>query len=158
MSELRDAEPIVFDFGAAERLIAQFRAAASELRAQISQRNGLAGHARAAWRGAYEVKFEDRMRVCARDAERLAAAMDTAANEVQELTRLAHDEQNRRTAARAWKVRHDAWQHDQDHRSLWDKGVDTVFGDDEPKPPNLTPARPPTIPIAAPPPQARGGG
>ena len=46
MSELRDAEPIVFDFGAAERLIAQFRAAASQLRAQISQRNGLAGHAR----------------------------------------------------------------------------------------------------------------
>jgi uncharacterized protein YukE len=156
MAELRDAEPIVFNFGAAEGLIAQFRATADGLRSQISRRNGLAGHARAEWRGAYAGKFDARMRVCSRDAERLAAAMEAAAAQVQELSRLAREEQDRRAMARDWKQRHDKWQHYQDHRGLFDQGVDFVFGNDEPKPPNLTPTRPPTIPIAAPTPQGRG--
>jgi len=156
MTELRDAEPIVFDFGAAEQLISAFDAAAERLRSQVPRRNGLARHARAEWRGAYAEKFDARMEVCVRDAERLADAMDTASSQVRELARLAREEQARRAAAREWKARHDAWEREQRSRSLFDQGVDLIMGDDEPKPPNLVPARPPTIPIAAPAPQGRG--
>lgn len=156
MGDLTNAEPIRFDFGAADRLVAQFRATADDLRAQIGQRDGLAHRARADWRGSYAGKFDARMTVCSRDAQRLADAMDSAAAKVQELARLAHQEQDRRTAARAWKVKHDAWQRHKDSENFLERGWDSIAGDGEPKPPNLTPYPPPTIPIAAPAPQGRG--
>jgi uncharacterized protein YukE len=150
MAELRDADPITFDAGAAQRLEAQLRATAGVLRSQIAHRNSLANAARKDWRGSYEVKFGARMTVCAADAERLAQAMDKAAGQVHELARLAKEEQDRRTKARAWKVEHDKWEREQENKSLLDQGHDLLFGDGEPEPPPLTPTDPPTLPVAAP--------
>jgi uncharacterized protein YukE len=151
MGELTNAEPIVFDQGAATALAARFRTTASELRSQVPHRNSLASAARVDWKGVYERKFGARMEVFGTDAGRLADAMEEAAGQVDELARLAKEEQDRRTAARAWKVEHDKWQKEQDDRSLLDKGLDLLGGDGEPKPPNLTPTEPPRIPIPAPP-------
>ncbi len=150
MTELHDAEPITFDPAVAGRLAVQFRATASVLRAQIPHRHAIATTAREEWRGAYETKFEQRMNVCASDAERLAEAMDTAAAQVDELARLAQEEQDRRTAAREWKVRHDQWQHDQDNQGVLGSVGDFLTGDDEPEPPDLTPTAPPNDLITAP--------
>src|SRR5436189_3352971 len=110
---LRDAEPITFDFEAARPLATRLRATADLLRSQVGQRDGLAAGARREWRGVYAGKFDDRMSVCRTDAGRLAIALDDAARQVDELARLAREEQDRRTAARAWKVRHDAWEREQ---------------------------------------------
>jgi hypothetical protein len=155
MDELHDAEPITFDEAAAERLATRLKASASDLRSQLPHRNRLADAARAQWRGAYEVKFGARMGVCARDFERIAAALDKAAGQVEELARLAGEEQARRTKAREWKARHDEWQREQDSRNLIEKGLDLLGGDDEPKPPDLTPTDPPRLPVAAPAPGSR---
>jgi uncharacterized protein YukE len=152
---LRDAEPIQFDFEAARTLAARFRATADLLRSQVSQRDSLASVARKEWEGVYAGKFDDRMGVCRTDAGRLATALDDAARQVDELARLAQDEQNRRAAARAWKVKHDAWEREQSNDGLFENAWDAIAGDDEPKPPNLTPNPPPSIPIAAPAPAAR---
>ncbi|HEV7805725.1 MAG TPA: hypothetical protein VGO80_07905 [Solirubrobacteraceae bacterium] len=149
MPELTNAEPITFDFDAADGLAAQLRATASFLRAQAPHRNGLADAARTDWRGAYEVKFGERMQVCTRDAQRLADAMIRAADQVKELARLAREEQDRRTQAAEWKVEHDAWEREQADRNLGERIVD-LFGDDEPEPPTGTPADPPHFPITAP--------
>ena len=151
MTELHDAEPIIFDPAAAVRLAVRFRATASVLRAQIPHRRAIATTAREEWRGAYATKFEQRMNVCASDAERLAEAMDTAAAQVDELARLAQEEQDRRTAAREWKVRHDKWQQHQDNRGvLGSVGDFFTGGEDEPEPPDLTPTATPNALITAP--------
>jgi len=151
MGELRDAEPIRFDFDAAALLCTRLRANAELLRTQVTHRNGLADGARRDWCGAYEMKFGARMLVCATDAERLAHAMDTAVTQVEELERLARQEQDRRTAARAWKVEHDAWQREQDEQNaLQDFGDWLGGGDDGPEPPDLTPAEEPGLPIVSP--------
>src|SRR5436305_4754917 len=134
MTELRAAEPITFDFGAAADLAARLRASADCLRSQVGERSRIADHARHDWRGVYGGKFDARMQVCAGDADRLAAALDAAAQQVHELARLAREEQDRRAAARAWKAKHDEWQRHKDHESIFHKGVDALFGDDEPKP------------------------
>jgi uncharacterized protein YukE len=152
---LRDAEPITFDFGTAHSLAARFRATADLFRSQVSQREGLADGARREWRGVYAVKFDDRMSVCRNDAGRLATALDDAARQVDELARLAREEQDRRTAARAWKVKHDAWERDKADDNFLESAWGGVFGDGEPKPPNLTPRMPPTIPLASPAPAPR---
>jgi uncharacterized protein YukE len=148
MTALRDAEPITFDFQAAADLAARFRASAECLRSQVGQRDRLADHARHDWRGVYAGKFDTRMQVCAGDANRLAAALDEAARQVDELARLAREEQARRAAAREWKVRHDAWQRKKDDENFLERGWDGLFGDDEPKPPDLVPTQPPRLPIA----------
>lgn len=146
MTELKGAEPITFDFHAAERLAARFTATAELLRAQIPRRFGLARVARNDWRGIYEEKFVQRMQVCAQDAERLAAAMDKAAAQVNELARLAKEERDRRAKAREWKRRHDEWKRRQAQKDWLDHGVDVFRGDGEPIPPQLTPTAPPALP------------
>jgi uncharacterized protein YukE len=156
MGELKDAEPITFDAGAADDLAAKFTATATLLRTQVAQRRSLATAARTDWKGSYEVKFGARMDVCETDAGKLADALDVAAKEVKELARLAKEEQDRRTKARAWKHEHDAWQRQHDAKSGLEQGVDSLFHlDDAPKPPPLDPHPEPQIPIAAPQQQSR---
>lgn len=156
MAELRNAEPITFDFAAAERLAAQFRATANLLLTQVSQRNTLADAARKDWKGAYEVRFGHNMQICGEDAERLAFAMDDAAAQVDELARLAKAESDRRAKAREWKVRHDKWKHKHDHESTVHKWWDNTVGNShEPKPPNLKPIDPPSSIITVPVPGTR---
>lgn len=155
MGELRDAEPIHFDFEAAVQLVLEFGQTAGLLRSQIGHRDGLARGAREEWRGAYEVRFGVRMSVCATDASRLADAMELAARQVEELARLAGEEQQRRAVAREWKEAHDAWEREQANDNVFEDIGDFAFGTGEPLPPELTPIEPPTIPLEAPVPGGR---
>ena len=150
MTELRDAAPITFDFDAAAQVARQFTETASFLRSQVPHRNALASRARVQWRGTFEVQFGERMNTCGVDAHRLADAMDLAASQVEELARLAREEQERRTAAREWKEAHDAWEREQANDNVFENLGDVAFGSGEPAPPNLEPTPPPTIPIEAP--------
>jgi uncharacterized protein YukE len=153
MGDIKGEEPIKFDVGAADALQTQFKAVAGLLGSQIKRRNDLAKSAREVWRGRYAVKFDEQMKVCSDDARALAAAMDKAAGLVKTLTAEAQQEQERRTKARAWRKEHDEWKRKEDSRQWYDPR-DWV-GDHEPEPPNLTPADPPALPVAAPAPRSR---
>ena len=134
---------VEFAWEAASGLKHTFLRAASELENQIPRRNADASHAMRDWRGRYAHEFEsEHMAVTARDAHRIAAECRRCAAMLEKLTRLAHEEQQRRELARAWKVKHDAWEREQAHRDIFEKLVDGVVGDDEPKPPELPEIRP----------------
>src|SRR4051812_8636419 len=136
-----------FAWEAASRLKQSFLRAASELEAQIPRRNAYAGHALRDWRGRYADEFEsEHMAVTARDAHRIAAECRRCAAMLEELARLAREEQQRRELARAWKTEHDAWEREQaSHHGLGgllDDIGDAVFGDGEPRPPDLPEIKP----------------
>jgi hypothetical protein len=88
------------------------------------------------------------MRICTGDAQRLATALREAADQVDELARLAREEQNRREKARQW-------QQEQDNEGVLEKIGDFVFGEDD-LPPVPGPVTPPTFTSAAPVPTGRG--
>jgi len=129
-------DDVRFDWSGAERLAAEFRATAGVLEGQVPHRNAIAGQAKQEWRGAYAEQFTGRMRTCAGDAQRLADAMRTAASQVDELARLAREEQTRRERARDWMAQ-------QEDESLLEKAKDFVFGEDDkpPVPPPVEPRR-----------------
>lgn len=138
MGELRGTEDLRFAWSAAEQLGRDLRATASVCEAQIPHREAIAGGAREEWRGVFAEKFDERMKICTGDADRLAGSLRDAAAKLDQLVRLAREEQARRDEAQAWKVRHDAWEREQEDRNIGEKFVD-IFDDDEPKPPDLTP-------------------
>jgi hypothetical protein len=129
-------QDVPFDWAAAERLAAELRSAAATLSSQVPSRNAYAHGALEEWRGVFAREFAGRMRTCGGDAGRLASAMQLAARQVDELARLAREEQDRREAARAWKRRHD-------DRSIFEKVGDFLTGDEE-QPPIPPPVQPPT--------------
>jgi hypothetical protein len=132
-----------FAWEAASRLKHSFLRAASELEGQIPRRNAYATHAMRDWRGRYAKEFErEHMAVTARDAHRIAAECRRCAAMLEELAQLAREEQERRELARAWKVEHDAWKHEQADDNFLDDVGDFFGGDDEPKPPDLPEIKP----------------
>ena len=142
------SEDVRFDWVAAQRLSGELRLAASACDGQIPRRSGFAGEARQEWRGNFADQFIGRMRICTADGRRLAAAMREAADRVDQLARLAHEEQNRREQARAWQQHHD-------HRSTLTKVEDFFTGDDD-LPPVPDPVQPPNWVVSAPVTAARG--
>ena len=128
-------EDVPFDWDGATRLAAELRATATTLGTQTPERNSYADDALRDWRGEFSQQFGGRMDVCTGDAGRLADAMRLAADQVDELARLAREEQDRREAAREWKREHD-------NKGFLDKASDFVFGDDD-KPPIPPPVQPP---------------
>ena len=149
MVDLRGiAEDVPFAWSAATRLAAELRATAAACEGQIGRRNAVAGQAAAEWRGLYARQFGDRMRICTGDAQRLATALRQAADQVDELARLAREEQDRREKARQWQAEHD----DED---LLQKVGDFLFGEDD-LPPIPDPVTPPTFTSPAPISTARG--
>lgn len=94
-----------FDWAGAEALAAKFRSAASRLDAQIPRRNGYAADARDEWRGHYADRFDERIGIGTDDAAHIARAMRDAVRKLDELARLAREEQDRRIKAREWKAR-----------------------------------------------------
>jgi uncharacterized protein YukE len=161
MTDLRGIhEPVPFDWDAADALVAQLTARAVLLRAQGEKRNPFAAKARTDWRGVYAGKFGERMKVCLSDAERLATAMDKAADQVKELAKLAREEQERRDVAKQYELDLKAWQERRDRRGVLETGVDGVtefFGasDDKPQPPS-GPKSTRVLTAEAPSPTARG--
>ncbi|HKE76136.1 MAG TPA: hypothetical protein VKB57_21140, partial [Acidimicrobiales bacterium] len=104
---------------------------------------------RANWKGTYGDEFDGRVTTCTGDASRLLASMREAARQLDEMSRLAREEQDRREAAREW-VKND------DDGGFLDGVHDFVFGEDD-VPPPPPPVAPPTIGIEAPAPGSRGG-
>ena len=82
------------------------------------------------------------MRLCTGDAQRLAAALREAADQVDELARLAREEQDRREKARQW-------QREQEDEDFLDQVGDFIFGEDD-LPPVPDPVTPPTYTSPAP--------
>jgi uncharacterized protein YukE len=129
-------EDVRFAWGPAAALSAQLRRAARTLDHAIPRLSAAAHHAKQDWHGAYARRFDDHMRTCTTDARSFAAALEEAAQTLDELADLAHKEQQRREIARAWKVKHDEWE--KHHHGLVSDVVDLLGGGgDEPKPPNL---------------------
>jgi uncharacterized protein YukE len=149
MVDLRGiAEDVPFDWSAATRLAAQLRATATASEGQIPRRTALAGRAATEWRGRYAREFAGRMGVCTGDAQRLATALRQAADQVDELSRLAREEQDRREKARAW-------QRQQEEESLLEDVGDFLFGEDD-LPPIPDPVTPPRFTSPAPTAASRG--
>jgi len=149
MVDLRGiAEDVPFAWAAASALAMELRSAASACEGQISRRTTLANHAAAEWRGRYARQFADRMRLCTGDAQRLAAALREAANQVDELARLAREEQDRRERARQW-------QREQENEDFLDQVGDFLFGEDD-LPPVPDPVTPPRYTSPAPISASRG--
>jgi uncharacterized protein YukE len=142
------AEDVRFDWPAADRLAAELRGTADECENQIGRRTAIANQAAAQWRGVFAAQFADRMRICIGDAHRLAAALRRAANQLDELSRLAREEQDRREKARQW-------QRSQDHESVLDKIGDFIFGEDD-LPPIPDPVTPPSYTAPTPVSTTRG--
>ena len=133
------SEPVQFDHHAANDLITSFRATAAELDREVAFRNQIARIAEQDWQGAYAIAFRGRMQQCVADTRMLADSMRHAANEVERLSKLAHQEQNRRDLAAEYFQR-------QDERNVLEKGWDRIFGEDPPPP--LQPISPSTVDVA----------
>lgn len=140
-------EDVVFNWEAAASLVAELRSLATVLDWQVGERRRIAGGARKHWTGVYGDQFDGRIGICTGDAGQFATSMRDAANKLEELARLAREEQQRREQARAWVEQNDRnWF----ERNVWDP----VFGEDVPEPP--PPKDPPRIPIGDPSSGSRG--
>lgn len=124
-------EDVPFDWAGADALMAKLRSSAGHLEGQVPRRQADAREARGEWRGHYAGKFDDRVAVCTADARAIAAAMKDAARTLEELARLAQEEQDRRVKARQWEE-------DQRNKSFLEKATDelgiTSKDDDTPPP------------------------
>jgi hypothetical protein len=139
-------EDVRFNWAAAADLAAELRLSAAVLEEQVPQRRHLAALPRAEWRGRYAEAFDRRIGVCVGDAGRFATSMRSAADDLDELGRLAREEQARREQAREWQRKQDA-------ESWLERNIlDPVFGEDDLPPPQPA-VEAPRIAIAAP-----GGG
>jgi len=122
---------VPFDWDTAEALVARLRSTASRLEGQIPSRDADAEDAREEWRGLYSFKFKQRVQIGASDARAIAHAMQEAALKLEELARLAREEQDRRLVARQWEE-------DQRNKSLGERITDglglTSYDDDRPPP------------------------
>ncbi len=133
---------------AAGELAAELRSTAAVLEYQIGERRGLGAAARARWEGVFAEQFDGRAAICTRDAQRFAAGMRRAADQLDELARLAREEQQRRVQAREWVA-------SQQREGWFERNIrDPLFGEDD-LPPPPPPVDPPRIAIAAAP-SARG--
>lgn len=140
-------EDVPFHWDGAAALSAKLRIASGRLEGQISPTRSAARAARAAWRGAYAEQFDGRVDICASDAHGLAGAMNDAADMLDELARLAQEEQDRRIKARQWEE-------DQRNKSFLEKVTDEVGitskNDDKPPPVDYGDGRRYTAPPHAP--------
>jgi uncharacterized protein YukE len=135
-------EDVRFGWAEATALAAELRAAAGELDGQIGERHAIKSPAREEWRGKYAQEFDGRVEVCTGDAGRLAEALREAADGLDELARLAREEQDRREYAREWEANNS-------DGGFLDAAGDFLFGEDD-LPPPPPPVEPPRIPIAEP--------
>lgn len=131
----------MFAWGPAGALSAQLRRAAHQLDNRIPRLKSAGLHAQEDFRGAYARKFDRHMDICTGDAVKFVAALNEAAEALDQLSQQASEEQQRREIAREWKREHDEWA-----RSREDRGILGVLqdldGTEEPKPPDLPEIKP----------------
>ena len=134
-------EDVRFAWGPATALSAQLRRTARMLDNRVPRMTSAAHQAKQDWHGHHARKFDQHMRICTSDAAKFVTALDRAAEMLDELAQLAHEEQHRREIAREWKIKHDEWE--RNHGGGIGGFVhDTLFGDGEPKPPDLPEIKP----------------
>jgi hypothetical protein len=133
-------ENVKFDWAKATELAGALRSAANVLDYQVGERRRITSDPTEHWRGRYAEEFGRRLSTCVGDAGRFVTSLREAARRLDEMARLARNEQDRREQAREW-VR-------DNEGGVLDAIGDFVFGDDKPPPP--PPVTPPTIPIEAP--------
>ncbi|WP_432477897.1 DUF6531 domain-containing protein [Nocardioides sp. GXQ0305] len=133
-------EDVRFDYGAADRLASLCDSAAGVIDGQAGSRASWKNTALTEFRGHFSQLFRSNASVAAADAAELADRLREVAGFTRRLKEEAEKEQERRETARQWKQ-------EQDDRNLWDKGVDAVFGGDDP--PVGPPAAEPTFPVSA---------
>lgn len=126
---------VEFDFGAADTLASACDTAATAVDGQSGSRSSYVTAALVDFKGHFSELFRTNAATAAGDALELSSRLREVATAVRRLVEEARKEQQRRETARAWKK-------EQDDRSLWDRGVDAVFGGDDP------PVRPPAEPIS----------
>jgi uncharacterized protein YukE len=153
MPDLRGInEDVQFNWNAAAELVAEFRSTANVLNQQIGERKQVGAAARKQWEGAYATQFDGRLNICTGDAQRFVVSMRKAADDLEELARLARQEQQRRVLAREWVAQ-------QERKNWFERNVvdpvKEVFGEaDVPPPPPRV--EPPKIPIHDAPQTPRG--
>jgi uncharacterized protein YukE len=145
-------EDVRFNWTAADALVAELRSTASVLDRQIGERKQVGAGARKKWEGSYAQQFDGRMNTCTGDAQRFVTSMRKAADDLQELARLAREEQQRRQQAREWVARQE--RKDWLDRNIIDPVKSVFVGEDVPPPP--PPRDPPKIPIHDAPSTPRG--
>ncbi|MGH3812243.1 MAG: hypothetical protein ACRDUV_07265 [Pseudonocardiaceae bacterium] len=130
-------EDVKFNWAAADKLVSELRSTARVLHDQIGERKRIGGPsgAREHWEGSYAQQFDGRLNTCTGDAQHFVNKMHDAANDLEELARLARQEQQRRVNAREW-VR------EQENKSgleeAWD-GFTSAIGFGEDVPPDVAP-------------------
>jgi hypothetical protein len=130
-------EDVRFDWGKASELAAELRTTAGVLEGQVGERNRIKEPAREHWEGRYANEFDGRVSTCTSDASRFAGSMREAARQLDEMARLAREEQDRREQAREWE-------RNNDDGGFLDSVGDFVFGEDD-LPPPPPPVEPPSI-------------
>ena len=131
-----------FDHAKAGELAAELRSTATVLEDQVYERTTIKATPRETWRGTYGDEFDGRVSTCTGDAGRLVTSMREAARQLDDMSRLAAEEQSRREAAREWVANND-------DSGFLEGAKDFVFGEDD-VPPPPPPVDPPTIGIEAP--------
>ena len=98
-----------WDFGAAEAAIGALRRAADLLGQTTSERERVAGEARAEWRGRYRESFDGQFQQMVNRARQLADEYRGAANQIARASQWAREEQHRREEERArWYMEKEA--------------------------------------------------
>ena len=145
-------EDVGFDWLAAGDLAAEMRSAATALETQMVEREVLRGTARAEWEGRFGEEFDTRVATGSGDAGRFATSLRDAADRLDELARLAQQEQDRRVQAREWEASQSGGGGLLGSVPVVGDVVDAVddllTGEDVPPPP--PPVEPPAIPIGDP--------
>ncbi len=94
-------EPVPFNQAAADSLVGELLATARVLGRDISDREQFSRRARQSWEGPHAQQFDGRNRICAGDARRFETALRAAVQAIEQLARLATEEERRRAAVRA---------------------------------------------------------
>ena len=150
-------EDVPFDDGAADRLITVCDGAASVITGQIASRRSWQATAAKDFKGHFADLFRTNQTTAHSDATELAGALRLVATGARRLKEEARKEQQRREVARRWKKEHD-------DRNMFEKGWDSVFGEDEPpvgpaaEPIHLSAPTPPSGHRQTPAPGSGGGG
>lgn len=142
-------EDVPFNQQAAADLIAELRHTSSVVAGNLDERRHIGLRARETWQGSYAEQFDQRVNVCLADGERFVVTLRTAADELEEMARLAQQEQLRREEVRVglrqWEV---------DSIRFAEAGL-------PPPPverylPAMAPIEPPTVAVPDSPPRPRG--
>ncbi len=141
-------EDVELDQAAADDLAGSLRSLATLLETQNTDREDIRATARAAWEGRFGDEFDHRVGLSRTDATGFVTVLREAAGGLDELARLAAEEQARREAAREWVAAQDQGRGWGPLGDVVDWGHDQLFGEDAPPPP--PPVEPPAIPIGDP--------